>query len=79
VKAGDTVDFVVDCRSGDGFDSYNWSPRIEYQGGQEGMLEGRVWNASNDFAAPGKTSMPLDAWEQFAQVLLLSNELAFVD
>jgi hypothetical protein len=30
-------------------------------------------------AEANKTTLPLSAWEQYAQVLLLSNEFAFVD
>jgi hypothetical protein len=38
------------------------------------------WSASNDFADAARASHPaLDAWQKYAQVLLMSNELLFVD
>ena len=41
--------------------------------------KGEQWNAKSDFAGPQKERKPLTAWEKYAQVLLLSNELMFVD
>ena len=38
------------------------------------------WDASADFGKPGREQpKPLNAWEKYAQVLMLSNELVFVD
>ena len=38
------------------------------------------WNAKADFQGPpSKRPQPLDAWGQFAQALLMSNEFVFVD
>jgi hypothetical protein len=37
----------------------------------------QIWNAEQDFAGP-KPSW-LNSWEQLAQVLLIANELMFVD
>jgi hypothetical protein len=38
------------------------------------------WNALNDFAEAAQVAHPtLDAWQKYAQVLLLANELVFVD
>ena len=38
------------------------------------------WNAQEDFAdAAHDRQPPLDAWQKFAQVILLTNELVFVD
>jgi hypothetical protein len=39
----------------------------------------RTWNAKKNFEVSAKPAEPLTRWEEFAQVLLLSNELAFVD
>ena len=43
--------------------------------------DARVWNAQADFSGPQKPAekRPLTAWEKYAQVLLLANELIFVD
>jgi len=39
----------------------------------------KPWAAKEDFSGPKDIPQPLDAWERFAQVLLLSKELMFVD
>lgn len=77
VKRGDTIDFITDLRSEVSFDSFLWAPRIRYldiAGGADGQ-----WNAKTDFAGPKNERHPLTPWEKYAQVLLLSNELMFVD
>ena len=79
VKEGEIIDFATDCRTNNNSDSFSWSPQIKYVNGGEAMADSALhWNAQTDFgkAPPPK---PLDAWDKFAQVLLLSNELVFVD
>ena len=74
LKKGDTVDFVVDCRTNPTHDSFLWAPFIKAQAG------GGEWNAQTQFGGPGATiAKGLSAWEKYAQVLLLSNEFSFVD
>ena len=72
VQAGDTVDFIVDCRAQESSDAFGWVPELR-------ALEGEpsVWNAQNGFGGP--PPVRLGAWEKFAQVLLASNEFVFVD
>ena len=44
--------------------------------------DGREWKASADFevsTARASRQKPLDVWERFCQVLLLSNETMFID
>ena len=71
VKAGDTIDFIVDPRGNDVADSFRWHPLI---GSNDG-----TWDASAQFAGPPPPRTPLTPWEQYAQVLLETNEFAFVD
>lgn len=79
VKAGDTLDFVVDCRTNANFDSFNWAPVLRLTAAPK-PGETAEWNATTAFAGPaGKTATGLSAWEKYAQVLLMSNEFAFVD
>jgi hypothetical protein len=75
VRAGETLDFVVDCRESDGYDGYRWRPRIRVLSGFDSAP--RLYSARDDFHGP----LPplLSPWEQYAQVLLLTNEFAFVD
>jgi hypothetical protein len=80
VKTGDTIDFVTDCRSSVEFDSFTWAPVIKYNSRSQTADEPQEWNAKTDFAGPIKRKpKPLDPWAKYAQVLLLANELMFVD
>jgi len=53
-------------------DQFLWSPTI-----RELTAPSANWDAARDFAGP--PSALLDPWGQLAQVLLLANELMFVD
>ncbi|PYK96223.1 MAG: hypothetical protein DME19_20400 [Verrucomicrobia bacterium] len=81
VKQADTIDFVVDCRGGPDSDSYSWAPTIKWSASDPGGTAALTnsWDAKEDFGGPKSLPKPLDAWERFAQVLLLSNEAMFVD
>ncbi|MHC5544144.1 hypothetical protein ACYOEI_38445, partial [Singulisphaera rosea] len=72
VRAGETVDFVVDCRTSPDFDSFAWAPVI-----REISPETSEWAASAGFEGPAPPV--LTPWEAYAQVLLLTNEFMFVD
>lgn len=73
VKVGDKIDFIVDCRTGDNSDSYDWVPVITSVQAAGGTM---TWNAAEQFRGPVYT---LTRWEQYAQALLLTNEYLFVD
>jgi hypothetical protein len=89
LKKGDTIDFIVDCNGNAFGDTFTWAPTIRVvEAGQMGngmMMAGteeeKAWRAAADFGSTGKTSAPkpLDTWEKYAQVLLLANEISFVD
>ncbi len=80
IQAGDTLDFVTDSRSNEGFDSFHWAPRIKYLSGEGASGEVTRWNAKEDFSGPSPAKpKTLDPWQKYAQVLLLANELVFVD
>ena len=69
VEKGDTISFVVDARLDPENDGFTWAPVIRC--GEQS------WSAKSDFAGP--SPRPLDVWARFAQVLLETNEFAFVD
>ena len=71
VKAGDTLDFVVDIGGTLSYDQFLWVPVI--------AADGMKWDARAEFDGPRPAPELLSAWEQYAQVLLLANEFAFVD
>ena len=79
VKKGDQLCFLVESRKDPKADGFNWSPSIKYLDAvQRPPGELAEWNAQKDFSG---TMGPkgLDAWEKFAQVLLETNELTFVN
>jgi hypothetical protein len=69
VQKGDMISFVVDARLDPENDAFTWAPIIK--SGEQ------IWNAKKDFAGP--TPQRLDVWARLAQVLLETNEFAFVD
>jgi hypothetical protein len=71
VEKGDTIDFIVDGRKDIENDPFTWAPRIQLVGSET------RWEAAKDFRGPAPK--PLDAWQRYAQVLLETNEFAFVD
>jgi hypothetical protein len=79
VKKGDTIDFVVDKFGDLNSDSFTWAPSIEMFSAESQGPVTRQWSAKDDFSGPREIPKPLDAWEKFAQVILMSNELVFVD
>ncbi|MCI0540501.1 MAG: PSD1 and planctomycete cytochrome C domain-containing protein [Verrucomicrobiales bacterium] len=81
VKKGETVDFVTDCRENVDSDSFTWAPVIKVVSSPSPALEGATteWNARLDFGDRKEIPKPLSVWEKYAQVLLMSNELAFLD
>ena len=74
LKAGQTLDFVVDGKSGPGWDGFEWSPQVAGIDGTNG-----TWNAADGFSGPKSAKPTLSAWERYAQALLMTNEFVFVD
>jgi len=72
VKAGETLDFIVDPFENNlAFDGYTWKPEIR---NAENSAE--RWNPFNPFAEPAD---PMTAWESYAQALLSTNAFQFID
>jgi uncharacterized cupredoxin-like copper-binding protein len=74
VKAGETVDFVVDIGGSLNSDEFTWEIAISEMQASGVKLE---WNAKRDFHGPATAE--LDPWAQLAQVLFSANEFVFVD
>jgi hypothetical protein len=81
VRRGEPVNFVAVCRVNHNGDLFLWNPRIEYlhvAPGESGVR--RYWEAANDFGPlPEAPPQPPNRWSQLAQILLMSNEMLFVD
>jgi hypothetical protein len=74
VKAGDTIDFVVDLREALENDEFKWTVVVALE---EPNGDTTRWDSAATFRQP--RPRPLDVWARYAQVLLLSNEFVFVD
>lgn len=78
VKQGDTIDFIAEPRQDTQKDYFSWSPAIKMEAADAQPGDCLEWNAKRDFS--GKVEMQrLAPWEKFAQVLLETNELTFVN
>jgi mono/diheme cytochrome c family protein len=78
VKAGDTIDFIVDGRATPFGDEFTWAPslRLERPVKEEDGAQ-NSWDAAQDFRGPAAPL--LSPWEQLALVLLQTNEIVFLD
>jgi hypothetical protein len=83
VKKGDTIDFLVECRGNEGWDSYAWAPliRTAEEAAATGGAAPLEWSARAQFGGTaGKSARKTPtAWERYAHVLLQTNEFMFVD
>jgi len=80
VKEGDTIDFMVERQPGARGGNFKWAPRVEMatmESDETGLP--CVWDAHDNFIDPRKQPKPLNPWEKYAQVLLISNEFFFVE
>jgi len=77
VHRGDTIDFLADCYKTVEYDSFTWKATITFVA--EG-IPSEIWDTEKDFAPSLRLQQkPLTDWEKYAQVLLLADELVFVD
>ena len=80
-RRGETLDCIVDIGDGLNSDQFLWTPVLRSSQpsvtGGGGEISAEVWDAANDFGEQPRTL--LNPWEQFVQVLMLSNEFMFVD
>jgi len=77
LNAGDTIDFIVDLNANLNSEQHFWAPTIQEVTSDPATASASKWDAERDFTGPPPVF--LTDWEQLAQVLLLSNELMFVD
>ena len=82
VKRGDTLDLVTDCYKTVDHDSFAWNVKLKFSptSGKSSTNPPQVWDTKKDFGPSAHVQhKPLTDWEKYAQVLLLANELVFVD
>jgi hypothetical protein len=75
VSAGETIDFVTDCRGSINSDGFAWTASLILR--PEGGGRRLRFNTVTDFAGPPAGGLSPVA--RYAQVLLLANEFAHVD
>lgn len=75
LQAGESLDFVVDCRADPGFDSFLWQIQMTQT---IGNAEPRTWDSEKDFGR-SQSSRPSGAMAQLAQALMMTNEFVFID
>ena len=77
VRRGETLDFLVEPRADENSDGFTWAPVIRrLESASTGSSD---WRAARDFGGPQSLPVPLDSWQQYAQVLLSANEFIFID
>ncbi len=76
VQAGDTIDFVVELHETLSYEDLNWTATITLTA-DAAETAVAVWDSARDFRTMDGGA--LNAWEQLAQVLLISNECMFLD
>jgi Protein of unknown function (DUF1553) len=72
LKAGEALDFLVESRGDDNSDSFQWTTLLR-------AADGAIFSAKEHFIGPEKSKRTAGPWEKYAQVLLQTNEFAFVD
>ncbi|MFO0946170.1 MAG: DUF1553 domain-containing protein [Planctomycetota bacterium] len=77
VVKGDSIDFILDCVSNDGHDSFSWAPVITAETKGTSRMAAGPWDAAMDFDGPPPPAMT--PWEKYAQALMMTNEFSFVD
>jgi hypothetical protein len=82
VEAGDTIDLITDFNADLNNDQFLWSARIRevsfpHLVAANAGAASTPWNSQRDFG--GEMPNPLNRRQRLAQVMLMSNELMFVD
>lgn len=79
VKKGDIIDFCVRNVKNRPPVKFTWAPALRQMEMPDGE-SGRQWHALEDFSGPPPPPPKgLEVWEKFAQALLLTNELVYVN
>ena len=79
LRAGEILDFTVDCRDNTNSDGFRWAPvlRLKVAAEKAPKQMQTVWDAQAEFKGPPPAK--LQPLEQMAQALLITNEFLFVD
>lgn len=75
VKAGETLDFLVEPGESDNSDTFRWNVTISLKDDPQG----RMWRSEADFGGPKPDRQHFSVWERYCQALLAANEFVFLD
>jgi hypothetical protein len=79
VQRGDMLDFVA-FPAGKTAEAFNWAPSVHMLNVPGDMPEKHDWDAHSEFAGPPPPAPKgMTVWEKYAQALLLTNELVYVN
>ncbi len=84
VEPGDSLDFVVDCRTRETHDTFAWAPVLRLEAAVAANApRSRTFDAAADFRGPESSAAPpakpLSVLEEYVQALFMTNEFVFVD
>ncbi|MEK6249634.1 MAG: hypothetical protein N2C12_15735, partial [Planctomycetales bacterium] len=84
IEDGEQIDFVVDSRSSNFNDDFQWPVEIwtarESDNGDGGLIGVTPWKSVTGFEDGAPSWLPpISPWQQYTQALLISNEIMFVD
>ncbi|MGI9444179.1 MAG: PSD1 and planctomycete cytochrome C domain-containing protein [Rubripirellula sp.] len=80
LNAGDVIDLIATPGRTSSFDSFEWTAKIQSEP-EQGKGKASERDTVKHFSGPFETEkiQSLDRLEQLAQILILSNEFAFID
>jgi len=79
IQEGDIIDFMVFSRGGAAGDDFTWSPVIIVTDPDDPSTAPQRFDANAGFVGGATSRYHLNAWQKYAQVLLQTNELIFVN
>lgn len=78
IHSGQRLDFIIASRGEASEDAFDWQIELRAKTSPR-LSDVRYWNSEEDFEGPQKPLPILSPLARLAQVLMMSNELAFVD
>ncbi len=78
MEKGDFLDFAVGSKGDANNDSFKWDIKLRSSASPL-LSDSRYWSSKDDFEGPRDPVTPLSSFARLGQVLLMSNELVFVD
>ena len=79
LRAGDAIDFIVDPKANNSYDTFTWRADVGFTPAKKPDTE-IGYDSAEDFQGPPPPAPPpLSPREKLAQVLLMTNEFLYID